>query len=414
VKFRWLGALAALCVLTYLLVPRQPLIEDDYGNIVQARIWGPVAGWPEMLRNDVFRPRATSYWLLYSIERVEGLRASRFYVALIALHVLCTWLLFAILVEWPGFGTELAFFAAAFFAIYEGHQEAVMWISACNETLQFLFGAAAMLAWLRFLRGGGWVWLPGSLAAFCMALLSKESAVIWIPLMALPVLTGSEKKVKLAWLLPFCAAAAVHIALILRGSGNSFRFQDGSFSWHAPFLLAWTRSFWRVLWVWGLAALVFLAAARSRRLEVAAGLLWIGIALVPYSFLTYMTFVPSRQTYLASAGLALVVGAALITLRALDRRAFWAVAAVMLIANIGIIWTRKRSQFLARAEPTEQLIAVARRTSGVIYIECFPRDRFAAEQALHVALHREPSELVWDAEDAEKRHAAVRFCYAGR
>ena len=40
----------------------------------------------------------------------------------------------------------------------------------------------------------------------------------------------------------------------------------------------------------------------------AVALVWMGLALVPYSFLTYSTQIPSRQTYLASAGLALLAG----------------------------------------------------------------------------------------------------------
>lgn len=35
------------------------------------------------------------------------------------------------------------------------------------------------------------------------------------------------------------------------------------------------------------------------------------LALLPYVFLTYQTRVPSRHTYLASAGLAMLAGAAL-------------------------------------------------------------------------------------------------------
>jgi len=39
-----------------------------------------------------------------------------------------TWLLYA-LGEWKGIGYSASFlWAAAFFAVYEGHQEALMWI----------------------------------------------------------------------------------------------------------------------------------------------------------------------------------------------------------------------------------------------------------------------------------------------
>jgi hypothetical protein len=42
---------------------------------------------------------------------------------------------------------------------------------------------------------------------------------------------------------------------------------------------------------------------------------WMTLGLLHYSFLTYMTRVPSRHTYLAAAGLALLVGWAAATVR---------------------------------------------------------------------------------------------------
>ena len=48
-------ALAALAVLAYLPIFQQPLIQDDYPNIEQAREFGPASGWPSLLSNGVFR-----------------------------------------------------------------------------------------------------------------------------------------------------------------------------------------------------------------------------------------------------------------------------------------------------------------------------------------------------------------------
>src|ERR1039458_5558025 len=93
----------------------------------------------------------------------------------------------------------------------------------------------------------------------------------------------------------------------------------------------------------------------------AAALSWIGIALIPYSFLTYSRQIPSRQTCLASFGLALLVGLVLAHLAAGGLgagkfpRAAAMVAVVVLLGNIGYLWTRKRAGRVARAEPTEQL-----------------------------------------------------------
>jgi hypothetical protein len=157
------------------------------------------------------------------------------------------------------------------------------------------------------------------------------------------------------------------------------------------------------MWPWGWAALAAVLWLRVKKGWQRA-LLWMGIALLPYSFLTYSTQIPSRQTYLASAGLALLVGTGMAHLP--DRR----VLAVAVIAaagvNVGYLWTRKRAQFVERARPTEELIRLANQTSGPIYVQCFPRNRLIAEEAVHIGAGKPPEMLRW-----ESQTGAVTFCY---
>jgi hypothetical protein len=42
-----------------------------------------------------------------------------------------------------------------FFAVYEGHQEAVMWYAALPELLVFFVSLATLLLWLRWRENGG-------------------------------------------------------------------------------------------------------------------------------------------------------------------------------------------------------------------------------------------------------------------
>jgi len=90
------------------------------------------------------------------------------------------------------------------------------------------------------------------------------------------------------------------------------------------------------------------------------------------------------------------------------------VALVMLLSNAGYLWTRKRAQFLARAEPTEQLIKLARQTEGPIWVQCFPRVPYIAQEAVHMAAGRSPSTLIWTRSEAERRQPAAVFCYHER
>jgi hypothetical protein len=132
-------------------------------------------------------------------------------------------------------------------------------------------------------------------------------------------------------------------------------------------------------------------------------------------FLAYSTEIPSRQTYLASAGLALLAGCAMARLAAsASRRAVAAIAALVLLINIGYLWTRKRSQFIERAEPTGQLIRLARQTEGTIWVRCFPRNSFIAKEAVHLGAGRDPSILLWSEEEAARHKPSATFCYTER
>lgn len=402
-----LAIIGVLCVAAYAPSLSIPLMEDDYPNIQYARTH-------DSLRDPIFRARATSGWLMAGLWDEFGLIPGAYHLASLGLHFACCCLLYgAIRLRWTG-----AFWAAAFFAVQEGHQEAVMWFSACNELLQFLFGAGSLCLWLRAAREKSVarraLLQAASVAAFALVLLSKESAVVWLGIFAI----AAAPEWRRSWraLLPHAALVCIALISLWSTRAYSFRFSDGSFSLAAPFWITWTRGMLRLLWPWGWMALgaAMWMRERKRKPAVWEGLAWMAIALAPYSFLTYSTQIPSRQTYLASAGLALVCGAVLERLwlqPASVRKLAAAVTVGMLAVNVGYLWTKKRAQFLERAEPTEQLIAVARRTDGPIWVRCFPRNRLIAEEAVHVAAGRAPDTLVWSEAEARRRGAVATFCY---
>jgi 4-amino-4-deoxy-L-arabinose transferase-like glycosyltransferase len=55
---------------------------------------------------------------------------------------------------------------------------AVLWISARGELLMALFSLAALAAWMVWTRRGRWWWLAAALAAYGLAILSKETATL--------------------------------------------------------------------------------------------------------------------------------------------------------------------------------------------------------------------------------------------
>jgi hypothetical protein len=407
--------LALLAVAAYLPSLTIPLLEDDYPNLWQSLNYGAPSGLPALFHDPVFRLRATSYWAMYALWQVSKVAPLAYHVASLLLHIANVWLLYGICAAWPRM-RGAAFWAAAFFAVHEGHQEAVMWFSAINELFLFLFGMAALWCWIKLApRAGGWRLEISGVLFFALALISKESAVVILPLflLALPATGWRRTAVRL---LPFAILAGLAIVSVVSTRTYSFRFSDGSFSLRAPFWITWPRSYFRVLWIWGLVAgaAILLAKDRQLRRSALAALAWIGIALAPYSFLTYSTQIPSRQTYLASAGLALLFGLAMgyWSSRVPARpRVAAAVLAVVLAQNMGYLWVKKRAQFVGRAAPTDQLIALARRTHGPIWVRCFPRTEYIAEEAVHLAAGYSPKDLVWTGEEAERRHAVAVFCY---
>ncbi len=407
--------LALLCVLAYVPSLFLPLIEDDYPILSEAWDHGSPAAFPALMQEPVFRARATSYWTIDALWSAFRLSPPAFHSASLALHILATWIVYWLAALWPRMRPG-ALWAAIFFAVQEGHQEAVMWFTAINELLQFVFGMGALVCFLAAeRRRRAWGLRTVSVLLFGLAMLSKESAVI-LPAFFLLAVPPREWRTAIPRLLPYLALAALEAGLIFAARASSFRFNDGSFSLAAPFWITWPRGMARILWFWGwlsLAAIFFVAKDRAVKGSAWTALAWIGVSLVPYSFLTYSTQIPSRQTYLASVGLVLLFGMAVhgLSKAGLSRRWAAALLVVLVAHNVGYLWTRKRRQFLERAQPTEQLIRLARQTPGPIWVKCFPRPDYIAKEAVHVAAGRSPSDLVWTAEEAAARHVPTTFCY---
>lgn len=372
-------ALISLCLLTYGPAQLLPLIADDYLQIELGRQYGPVTGWAELLRDPLYRCRAISLMMTHWTEQLVGMSTFAFYFSSLILHILNT-LLMALFGLWKRIGWPVSVSAAAFFAVSEIHHEAVMWYSALPELQVFFFVIAAFLCWVLYLEDPRRPvsLYAATLALFILAQFSKESAVAFVGLqvLGLCVCAGARRKDAFR-ILPFAAIAVVYFALAWSARFTHQHFNDGTFSFTAPFWWTLVNSTARMLWMYGLLAIAALAAwnARAVMRTTGAALAWMIIALLPYSFLLYMSRVPSRHTYLASAGLALLTGVAAVTFyrRFSNRRLAVAVlAAVVVFGNAGYIWTRKQRQFAARAAPTEALLEALRVSDTTVVVECFP------------------------------------------
>ncbi len=170
-----LAALSALAILPYLRALQLPFISDDYIQLALGKRYGSFRGWAELALDPLYRCRATSLVMTYWTWRIFDLNPLAYNWSSILIHVLNTWLVFG-LGAWRFVGWRVAFVAAAFFAVAEGHQEAVIWYAALPELLVFFFSLISFLAWIAWLQSDGigppliwsrlwvlrWRWFPKS------------------------------------------------------------------------------------------------------------------------------------------------------------------------------------------------------------------------------------------------------------
>jgi hypothetical protein len=407
---RLLFILAALAAAAYAPILAFPFISDSFTEIPLSRALGTWHNLPSLIANPIWHFRWTYIFANSWLVQLFGFMPRPFYAASICFHVLCVWAVYAT-GAWNKLGWKAAGWAAAFFAVYEGHQEAVMWLAGWSELFLVLFGCACFVFWVRWLQGGRWPTYALACIAFVGCLFSKESSYVVAPLLALPlILERRFGKRGVAGLLPFLIGAAVYVTVIAVGLQTNPRATDGTFSLSAPMPLTLLESLWRLLFVWGILAAGFLLWRwRDNWKMMAVSLTWMILALVPYSFLTYMHRVPSRETYLASVGLAWLVGIALVKVS--ERIPVQIVTVIALLiagVNVGILWTKKHRQFLERAAPTEALINATPYARGPIHLTCFPYPVQIAITAVEYA----GGELVVDgpADKVDKPHC-VSFHY---
>ncbi len=391
-----LAAVGALAVLAYAPTLTLPFISDDYLQIDLARSYGPVSGWLSLAGDPLYRARSTSLVLTYWTERAFGFRPFPFLVSSLLLHILNVWMLYA-LSRKLGLTRAVSLVAAGFFAVQERPHEAVVWYASVHEPLVFFFSAATLLAWLHFWGSRRPVHYLTAIVCFVLALLSKESAVAVVPILV--VLAPEPRR---AWkaAVPFAALAAVYFGLSFVNRGTHQHYNDGTFSLTAPFWIPLFVGTSRLLWFWGLAALAAILVWRDREglrfLKIIAA--WIVCFLLPYSFLTYMPRIPSRHTYLASAGVAWLVGLGLI---ALYRRfpgyrwATCALGAVIVLHNCCYLWFYKRPQYVERAEPTEVLSKLVK-AGAPIHVKCFPFNEGLARLVVRMRSGTEAPALIWE------------------
>ncbi len=163
----------------------------------------------------VFRP--VSFATLALNWAFSGAESFSYHLVNLVLHAGATWLLFLLLQELLGpspEGKTVAFVAALLYAVHPIHTEAVAWAVGRAELLAagFLFAG-----WILHLRDRP----IASLACFALAMLSKESAVAFFPLVVLGDYATGKWKPRLRYALAG-GAALLYLALLWEVHGGRF------------------------------------------------------------------------------------------------------------------------------------------------------------------------------------------------
>lgn len=191
------------------------------------------------------------------------------------------------------------------FAAHPVVVEPVAWIVGSSEPLMALFGLVSVYGWIRFREQNHRGWFAVSLLALVLAMLSKETAIILLPLMVVwdVLRQGSLRAVWKAWISP---VLIVGFYLIIRaavldrssmGSDFSFTIDNGrrwlefltlSFRylfvpWPQPFYLRYPAEGLIQAWEWitGVTVLLSMIVTAWRFPPLRWPLMWIVLTLMP-------------------------------------------------------------------------------------------------------------------------------------
>jgi hypothetical protein len=324
-------------------------ISDDYVMLARAGDWtqnplNPLSAIPEK-----FSFRLTSYAAFTVLKYCFGYHATFYYLFTIFLHCANAMLLWKIVRILSG-SQAIAGAAAVLFATIQNPQEAVMWLTAMNDSLLGCFTLLTLLAWLRG--------RPAAAAAFLsFGLFSKESGVLILPLVVLVDFLKNRRLLFRKEYAYFALPAALFTALFLVELPVHPFLAQKSYAFRAAALLVLPLSLHRLCfpWVYLIGVIAGMAQGFRRIREGWVGLLWMTIALAPYIFINYQTHVPSRNQYIAAMGCAWLLADWIQGLA--SKRVRNLLVAVFVVVNLGYLWIKKGPHYRERAAPTAQFLA---------------------------------------------------------
>src|SRR5256712_2562760 len=355
-------AVAALCIAAYACCLNNGFISDDYENLRLAE--GLKSDFWYLLKAPAWNFRMTSFLAYAMLDRLFAQHSEFFYAANIFLHFINCLLLWKLLLV-LGRPAGEAYLAAILFAVFQAPQEGVMWIAAMNETL---FGSFVLSTLVLWFRGHYLV----SAIFLLLALFSKESAAIAV--LVIPLIRRQrDEKVLTPQMIPLIVPILIFIAVFLWSLPANGMIQHGVYQIgpHAAFVVGRTL---HLLFRPSFYVLVGLLAAMRQWHSLGPlpkFVLWIVVPILPYSFLTYSPYIPSRQLYMSSMVVVSVLAYLIRECR--QPRIQLALVIAFIAYNISYMWIRKDPEFESRAAPTTELLGLLKsHQPAPILLERFP------------------------------------------
>jgi hypothetical protein len=299
-----------------------------------------------------------------------------------ALHAANGLLVFAV-ARAMGFSVRWSFWAALFFVTIPAYVEAIAWVSALAEPVTTFFGLIALYALLRSRRSS--VWKTVSVAAFAMALIAHESAVVLLPLMVIAdrafppagVHRGgwlSEAGATIRRFAPYALPLVVYLLADLAVNWKNYLVEEGHYriGFHAVRnLLVYVVT----LYAGGRreqrpdapsAGLLLLLVAGTPRVRFATA--WILLSLLPFSFFTWGN--TSRYAYMPAVGLAFLLveglqwldGRMAARARPRTRTAVVTLLAAFIAVRFALFASKNIRHFAEATEPYRECAEMLRRT----------------------------------------------------
>jgi hypothetical protein len=327
-----LGAAAvitAAAVIVYRATLSAYFLDDDFQWFVTKSTFHlREVFWPIGL-SRFFRPVIEMYFSVAT--PLFGHSTFLFHGANLVLHIANGLLVFTLVrIAWGG--TLPGFVAALLFVVQPSDIDGIAWVAGLIEAVATFFGCVSFIAWLQYRRTSRAAWRTASLVAFALALLSHESAVVFLPLLVLADWAFVEGfTLDRATVRRYVPQLLMVIAYLLADylvNRTHVVVQQGTyaFGWHG---LQHALDYLVDLYVGqkNLANYVLIVVALggcllSRRPRLIFAVAWLLMTLLPFVFFTWEN--TSRYLYLPAVGFSMLAAEAILGASALLARRFGA------------------------------------------------------------------------------------------